>query len=304
MAESTLQQGSTQRTSRLHEAEDRPRFAPWTRAWNLDACQLYWLPVSSFPIGQLQRRWLLAFTERLLQQLGTAHDLLPQVFLKMSVVMPNYRDAFVNNAASYKPLFGLGRHPGRALPPLPDENYAKDLQKGRITYDPDAVRPDYAYWLSGGDRNEQLQLFLGSAGTTTLLLPPPPKAPEVRSFRLEAIHDPAMRQLAQSVDFKGKMQDLHAIDAPFFQQSKEMFAADLKEDPQYRGLLFALPLLGAEDFFAATPDSLQQWFDLMPVYLRESPEDRGVMLATAKDIEADLEAVLKGMEEEGQRYLG
>ena len=47
--------------SRLTEAEDRPRFYPWTRAQNLQGCQLYWLPVSEFPIGVLQRRWLERF---------------------------------------------------------------------------------------------------------------------------------------------------------------------------------------------------------------------------------------------------
>ena len=89
----------------------------------------------------------------------------------------------------------------------------------------------------------------------------------------------------------------------FLKQSKDMFAEDLKEDPQYPGLLFALPLLSSEDFFAATPDAVEQWFGLFKLYLRESPEDRGVILATAEDIEDDMDDLLATLRDEGMEYI-
>ena len=217
----------------------------------------------------------------------------------MGVIMPELRESFIQTAPTFKPLFGLGRHPGRSLPPLPDERYAKLLQEGKVTYDAQSLHPDYVYWLSGGDRNEQRRIFTGFGGMVTLLLPPTETPPPLRPIRVRAIHDPAMRRLAETVDFNQKMKDLHAIDAAFLKQSKEVFAADLKDDPQHPGLLFALPLLAAEDFFAATPATIDQWFELFNLYVRESPEDKGVLLASVDDLEQDIEAVTQMLQSEG-----
>ena len=81
-----------------------------------------------------------------------------------------------------------------------------------------------------------------------------------------------------------------------------MFAADLEDDPQYPGLLFVLPLLGSEDFFAADPNEIDKWFSLFQVYWRESPEDNGIVLAAREDIEEDLDAILEQMRAEGLEY--
>ncbi len=290
------------RRRRLQELDDRPRFYPWDRAWNLEACQLYWMPVSGFPIGHLQRQWLLRFQELLAAKLRNKLQAAPEVFLQMKVIFPDYRDAFIKTARQFHPIFSLGRHPGRQLPPIPDEKYAEDLGKGRVQYDAKSLQPDYSYWFLEKQPREQLELFFGSGGTTTLFLEPGEPAPKVPKPNMAAIHDPKMRELVASADLDGMMARLHALQSPFLKKSKEMFASDLKEDPQYPGLLFTLPLLGAEDFFSARPDVIDQWFNLFQVYWRESPEDKGILLASKADLEADLEEIVEGMREEGLEY--
>ncbi len=300
--ESQLTAGEARRR-RLQEADDRPRFYPWTRAVEYESCQLYWMPVSRFPIGYLQRQWLLRFQQLLGALLLKKLGLGPQVFLQMNALDNSNRDLFIRESRRLHPIFGLGRHPGRALPPTPDEKYAEDLGKGRIQYDAHAIRPEYSYWFLENSAEEQLHLFFGNGGCTTLFLEPGEPAPKAPKPRLGSIRDPKMREMVANADVDSMLGKLHALQSPFLKQSKELFAADLQEDPQYPGLLFTLPLLGSQDFFAATPDAVGQWFSLFKLYLRESPEDRGVILATAEDIEDDLDELLATMHDEGLEYL-
>ncbi len=293
---------SAPRRKRLHEADDRPRFSPWHRAWKLEACQLYWLRVSAFPLGYLEREWLLRFQQLLHTRLMQKLQAVPEIFLQMKVIHPQYRDAFIKNARRFHPVFSLGRHPRRALPPLPDEQYAEDLGKGRIAYDAKALQPDYTYWFLEKETESQLQLFFGSGGTSTLFLQPGEPAPKAPKPNLAAVHDPKLRELVANADLDGMMGRLHALQSPFLKESKAMFAADLEDDPQYPGLLFVLPLLGSEDFFAADPDEIDRWFSLFQVYWRESPEDNGIVLAAKENIEEDLEAILEQMRAEGLEY--
>ena len=293
---------ASQRRPRLTAADNRPRFYPWSRAWTLESCQLYWLPVNRFPMDYLQRRWLLRFQELLSARIAEKLKLTPELFLEMKYLNGDVRKLFIQHSRRFYPLFGLGRHPKRPMPPPVDPQYIEDLQKGRIQFDPGPLQPDYTYWFLQKQTSEQLNLFFGEGGTAMLFLDPGEPPPKIKKPRLETIHDPKMREMVANTDLDGMMGQLHALQAPFLKQSKEIFAADLKEEPEYPGLLFAVPLLGVQDVFAATPDEVQQWFSLFKVYLRESPEDKGMVLATSEDIEQDLDELLKQMAEEGLKY--
>ena len=47
---------------------------------------------------------------------------------------------------------------------------------------------------------------------------------------------------------------------------------------------------------------MKAWLELFPVYMRESPEDKGFLLATSLDVEEDLVEMLREMREEGWTY--
>ena len=61
-------------------------------------------------------------------------------------------------------------------------------------------------------------------------------------------------------------------------------------------------MLSSEDFFSASPEAIEAWFTLFQVYWRESPEDRGILLASKLDLEQDLEELLQAMRDEGLEY--
>jgi hypothetical protein len=90
----------------------------------------------------------------------------------------------------------------------------------------------------------------------------------------------------------------------FLAKSKSMFSKGLEGDPQTKGLPFILPLLDAGDFFSQPPEVVQQCFELFDVYVRESPVDKGMLLAFASELEAPLIALLKEMRDQGLKYPG
>jgi len=116
------------------------------------------------------------------------------------------------------------------------------------------------------------------------------------------VRDPKMRALIDGTDMDAMLKRLSSLQAPFLKQSKDLFATDLVDDPQYPGLLFALPLLGTKEFFSASPELLDSCFSLFTFYLRESPEDGGILLATQKDFEDDLTGLLEIMRGEEMDY--
>lgn len=298
-----LEGSQANRKSRLGTHDDSSPFLPWQRATQLGACQLYWMPVESFPVPFRQRQWLLRFHELLAARLLEKHKITPELFLQMKTIYPDLRDTFIKTSREYHPLFGLGRHPGRRLPPVPDAQYAEDLQKGKVKYDHKSLQPDYSYWFLTKKPREQTQVFLGHGGLTTLYFTSAdPEMPKPMKPNMACVRDPKMRELIESTDINAMMAKLSSLQAPFLKRSKELFAADLVEDPQYPGLLFALPLLGSRDFFAAEADDIDEWFSLFDIYMRESPEDGGVILASSKDLEQDLTDLLTAMRDEGMEY--
>lgn len=292
-----------QRRKRLQEHDDSAAFLPWQRAWQLGSCQLYWMPVQEFPVPFRQRQWLMRFEDLLAAKLLEKHKITPEIFLQMKTIFPHLRDTFIKTSRQFHPIFGMGRYIDRPLPPVPDEKYAEDLQKGRAKYDHKALQPDYSYWFLDKKPREQNEHFLGSGGLTTLYFPPAdPESPPLPKPNMAAVRDPKMRALIESSDMDAMVKRINSLKAPFLKQSKELFAADMVDDPQYPGLLFALPLLGTREFFAATPAVLDTCFSLFTFYLRESPEDGGVLLATQKDFEDDLTELVETMRQDGMEY--
>lgn len=299
----SLDAAQTPRRSRLEEHDELAAFYPWQRAWQLGSCQLYWMPVQAFPVPFRQRQWIMRFQELLAAKLLEDHKITPELFLQMKTIFPHLRDTFIKTSREFHPIFGLGRYIDRPLPSVPDEKYAEDLQKGRVKYDHKALQADYAYWFLDKKPREQNEYFLGSGGLTTLFFPPAdPESPPLPKPNMAAVRDPKMRALIESTDMDAMVKRVNSLQAPFLKQSKELFAADLVDDPQYPGLLFALPLLGTKEFFAASPEVLDTCFSLFTFYLRESPEDGGLLLATQKEFESDLTALLETMRREGMEY--
>lgn len=292
-----------ERRSRLEPLDRSADLLPWRRAHDLEVCQLYWMPAASFPLPFRQRQWLLRFAQDFTAAIAAKYETLPQLFLQMKVIHPDLRDLFIKTSRQFCPMLGLSRRPGSPLPAVPDERYAQDLQKGKIQYDHKALQPDYCYWFLYPEREKQRELFLGYGGLTTLYIRPDAenKAPKV-AVPKHIQQDKRFAMLPSQESMQRVLDGAFALKSPFLAKSKEMFAADLKEDPQYPGLLFVIPLLEAGAFFQASSEQIETWFSLFDFYLYESPKDRGIVLATHHEIEDELIDLLARLREAGFVY--
>jgi hypothetical protein len=80
-----------------------------------------------------------------------------------------------------------------------------------------------------------------------------------------------------------------------------MFGEGLENDPQLKPLLFVLPQLGTPEFLNQT-DKAVQCFQLFDFYIRESPVDNGIIIASKMDCEEYLIKLVRAMNREGLEY--
>ncbi|HLW86631.1 MAG TPA: hypothetical protein VKR60_15545 [Candidatus Sulfotelmatobacter sp.] len=282
---------------RLEPHPGERQIRPWSRAQNLTRCFLYWIPVHSFPVPALQRDWLLTFLDRWGRVAAKQLSLRAELFLQLQSVQPNLSDALVKCAPDFNPVFGLSRRPGGGLPPLPTQQDVKAMQRGEKAFSFSDYAGDYCYWFLAGAEDKQRALFFGQGGLTTLYLKPGP-APAVPKVRLPK----AMQEHPFFKDADEKMAAASRLSSPFLKKSKELFGAGLESSPQYPGILFIVPLLASADFFSRPEEEVKSWFDLFDIYVRESPVDRGILLATKPDLEEAMAEIVREMKAEGMEY--
>jgi hypothetical protein len=221
----------------------------------------------------------------------------------MKVVHPDLIHPFLNTAEAFNPVFGLSRRPGEPLPAPPDMKYVEQLQRGERTYKQTDGKADYCYWFLYKLAAKQREAFLGHGGLTAIFLPPDPAA-KAPAFMIpnRVRRNPAMMDLITKNDLQAKLDGAWSMKSAFLNQSKEMFGADLEDDPAFRGFPFILPLLESEAFFRHHPDEVRRWFTLFDFYVSESPRDSGVILASKHDIEEELVKLIRDMRNDGQEY--
>jgi hypothetical protein len=302
-----------QKNARLSVPEDRRiELLPWRRADGLERCFLYWLPVDSFPMPQGQREWLMLFLDRWIALLKEQFGLRPELFLQYKSVHPHLLKPLLNTMMDFIPVMGLGRKPGAPLPEMPSVSEIQATTKKMFDAlrqqqelplpDPNKHLPDYAYWFVDKSEKRQRETFFGFGGITVTFLKPDPKT-VTKPLPISA----AVRKrlpILQVIDVDQMMARAASLSDGFLAKSKEMFSAGLENEPQTKGLPFILPLMDAGDFFSQPPEVMKQCFELFDVYVRESPVDKGMLLAFESDMEKPLIALLKEMRDQGLKYPG
>ncbi len=270
---------------------------PWRRAYQLEACALYWLPVRSFPISAAQRAWILEFVNALAVRLAERLNFRCETFLQMSAIYPDLLNEFQNHAMDSVPLIGLSWTPS-SPPMLPPEQEIEELQNKRQKFKFGEHVANYCYWfLSTSD--EHRQRYFGHGGITLLFLAPDPKTqpPPVAIPNFIRSHP-----FFQSASLDGLLKSFASLKDDFTTKSKDLFGANIQDRPEAKGTLYVLPQLAARDFFQAEAAALKKWFELFGVYFTESPPDDGILLAVKDDFDSDLLLLLMNLRDRGLSY--
>jgi hypothetical protein len=290
---------------------DRSReLLPWRRASQLTRCCLYWLPVSAFPMPGSQRLWLMEFLDRWGALMGEQFSLRAEVFLQFKTVYPDLMPDLLDNMMELIPVMGLGIKPGTVLPVLPSKNEVegmmkdmfKTLQQDKPLHMPDSTKymPDYAYWFVDKSERKQRELFFGHGGLGIAFLRPDPK-----TVPLPLPLTPAQKQklpFLQQIDMDKSWAQAHSLRDGFLPKSKEFFSAGLEKEPQMKGIPFIFPVLDSADFFSQPPEVIEKCFQLFEVYIRESPADKGILLAFTGDLEEKLIELVRVMKDQKLIY--
>lgn len=313
---------------------------PWRRAESLHDLLVLWIPCRFQDMPDGQRAWLSLFLDRWLAVLTSEHGLGEEVFMQVETIQKEKKlaDGFYANLMNERPLIGRSISSQQEEPKgAPTEEEIELLIKGKAKYDYHAMSASRACWFRGGDTGALRATYLGFGGMTILLIPQPEENKEdVKQMRqmISSLKLPAfLRKEAGLValmdgldpaDPLGKplfirnhpaTAHLNAIMGPqkrnpqkqlqrmmFGQKTKEVFGNSLKTDPAYHGISFLLPRFSSAEIFHSTVEERASWFQLFDVYVRESPEDDGILLLTKYKFLPEIVEVVASLRNDGYIY--
>lgn len=270
-----------------------PSILPLRRASQMETCALYWLPVAAMPPSWREKQWLMAFCDRLHQRL-LRRELRQESFLDMKLAAPlgDVKTALHQHQMKLMPLMGLGRRLGVPIPRIPTAEDLEPIIKGKQKFVYDEHVPDYLLWLLTREERWRRELFLGYGGYTMIYLkpdpacapPPLPDYPGVRSM-----------EIFQKLDVDAVWETMFLLNDQLGAKSRAVFGRGLEQDPGFENQNFVIPILKAKDFLDAQGEEIEEWFTVFDVYIRESLEDRGLLIASKEDLDEVLAAVLQGL---------
>ncbi len=288
---------------RLSPIDRSKELLPFRRAEKITNQSLYWLAAGAWPMSDGLRKWVLEFCRRIEEHFKGELGLRPESFLAFKALekLGDMKDAFLRTAIEHRPHLGLARRPGEEVtfpaPPTEQDVYA--FGDGSKKFSMSDYIADFAYWFLNKAAVEQRELFFGHGGMTTLYLAPDPEteAPEM-AFTPGMMKHPMFKKF--NVQRHHEM--TYSLQDSFLPKSKELFGEDIKNDPQFPGMLFILPLLETRHFFGADDETVEKWYSLFDVYMRESMLDKGVLIASKHDLDEPMIEILKAMRDEGWVY--
>jgi hypothetical protein len=325
-------------TEEILRRVDPKALLPWRWAESMRSCSLFWIPVNLGTIPRGQREWLLEFFTRLSSHLSETSGLQPENFIQFQVIDENkeLRKAFTNAIMKESPMLGRCWLP-RGKPPMEASDEEVKLLAGKKKeFRPYDYAPQQAWWFLNRDAGALRERYLGYGGFTSFFLKPekeenaaviPPEAnmqiiiPKflrnhpglkvmLEDFDPQKPHripgfvrnHPSMKQVFSIFDVDKMPEQRGALMSPFRDKTKEIFGVGLPRDLEYEGILFVLPKLASQDFFAQTDAQIRRWFEVFDVYVNESLEDEGIVLACKDNLISLITSIVDGMRGEGYRY--
>lgn len=293
------------RAQRLEPVQEVSLY-PWYRAPDLERCCLYWIPVVSFPVPPDQVAWQMEFFDRLVGRLRSKSGLRAEVFLQFhTATEEKTAETLQKRAMEFHPLLGFSRCPGAPLPKFPSTSEMKQDQalylSGEKRLDVNEIMAGYCYWFLNKADHQQREAFLGLGGLTMIFLKPDPQTAVPLLVHFSS-YVRRTNPVFQVLDVDRFVAGVFGLTDGFLARSKKLFGAGLEDEAVFAGIPFILPWLESADFFRQSDEECGKWFELFDVYLSESPNDMGVLLASKTDLDQDLLDILRHMRDEGLEY--
>jgi len=317
---------------------DSKALLPWRWAESMRSCSLFWIPVNLGSIPRGQREWLLEFFIRLSAHLSELSGLQAEHFVQMQVVDENeqLRKTFINAMMKETPMLGRCWLPRGKQPIPPSDQEVELLASKKKEFRPYDYAPQQAWWFLSRSADTLREHYLGYGGLTVffrkpdgeeeLMSPPPvingpviipkflrnhpglkviledfdPQKPrQIPGF---IRNHPAMKQVFSVFDVDKMQEKSKALMSPFRHQTKEIFGVGIPRDLEYEGILFVLPKLASQDFFSQTEQQIRHWFEVFDVYVNESPEDEGIIIAGKDNLTSLIASIVGEMRSKGYQY--
>jgi len=324
--------------NKISKQELSKQILPWRWAEALRSCHLFWIPARLGDIPRGQREWLLAFFARLGEFAQSDLELRGEIFLSARTVHENsaLKDVYLNAMLSDTPLTGQCRRTQEKERAAPTQKDVDELVAGRKKYNPYDYVTENAYWFLSREDRELKERYLGYGGMSMLYrkpdeqhAPPAPAVPMNMPLIIPKFirNDPSIKGLLEGFDPRNpvgtppflrnhsgmksafgtlkadKLQErAESLQSSFGAKSKEVFGDGMARDLTFESLPFLLPQLTTQDFFSRTEKEIHRWFEVFNIYIRESPEDEGVILACKDDLTSAIAGIITTMRSEGYRY--
>jgi hypothetical protein len=318
--------------------ETSKQLLPWRWADQLSSCYLFWLPARFGNMPRGQREWLLVFFSHLADFARSNFELQENLFMSARTIHENssLRDIYLNAVLSDMPLAGRSRRNNQKERVPPTKKEIDDLAEGKKQYVPHDYVPETTYWFLSREHRELRERYLGYGGLAMLYRKPDENsAPPAASWPAHVPliipkflrRDPNMSALLEEFDVNAmnkvpaflrnqpgmkpvfstlkadKLQErAESLQSSFGAKSKEIFGDGMPRDLTFEGLPFLLPQFTTQDFFANTEAKIRNWFEVFDIYIRESPEDQGVILGCKNNLKSTIAEIIKQMRNDGYHY--
>lgn len=270
---------------------------PWVRAESLTRCTLYWAGVSSTPMRQSEQEWFLAFLQAFVRTCKE-QGWMPCFFLDVETIERYCQDRFLDESIHYRVFPAYTRTPWGPLPqPIPAEE-TDAIRKMEKPFVLSTYLRGYAQWFRRFQPDKVLPAYFGFGGATLLFVPPDPAAaPPLPDFSPGVKKSPLLKDAFAAGDPIEEMKTLLLLKHKAFAALKAAFSKGAENHTGLKSMPLLIPRLRSQDFFSLESEVLDALFEASPVYLAESPEDRGILIASAKPIDEVLATLVAGVNE-------
>lgn len=271
---------------------------PWVRAESLTRCALYWAGVSSAPLRETEKEWFLAFFLSFVRACKE-QGWMPCFFLDVETIERYCQDRFLAESIEYRVFPAYTRTPWGPLPqPIPQEE-TDAIRKMEKPFVLSQYLKGYAQWFRRFQPEKVLPAYFGFGGATMLFVPPDPAAaPPLPDFSPGVKKSPLLKDAFAAGDPVEEMRTLLLLKHKAFAALKAAFSRGAENHTGLKSMPLLIPRLRSEDFFSLESGVLDVLFEASPVYVAESPADRGILIASAKPIDEVLAALAGAVHEE------